>query len=252
MIAEWLTHKLTPALPEARKLGYLRELIAISARHQRCHAAWRDHLARTRRFVLWAVANCRRSGKVTVLGSGLLLDLPLTDLAAEFDEVVLVDIVHGWTPRDRADVLPNVRLVEADLTDMAETIAGGEVPAQPPVPKIPDGDADLVISLNLLGQLPLIPMRHVPEETADRFAAAVQRHHLRALQALPGQVCLITETRREWLADGTVDAWEDPLFGLTLPEPEESWTWRLAPAPELEPDRDLRLRVDAYSDFFRK
>ena len=253
MLREWISHRLTPAGPAAKRLGYVREAVAIEARYRRCHRAWKDHLDRTRRFVLWAAANCPRQDKVTILGSGGLFDVPLDDLAEDFEEVVLVDLVQTPRVRQWAAQYENVTLVEDDVTGLVEALAAdGTAPAEPPTPHIPEGDADLVVSLNLLGQLPLIPARFAAPDKAAAFAEQVQRQHLRALQALPGRVCLITETAREWVADGEVEETEPALGEIKLPEPEAAWTWNLAPAPELEADRDLRLRIAAYTNLFRK
>jgi hypothetical protein len=252
MLREWLIHRTTPAPEPVKRLGYLKEQIAIAARHRRLHHAWKEHLERSRRFVLWSAANCPGQNKVVILGSGGLLDVPLCDLADDFAEVVLVDIFHSPAVIAWAQQYPNVDLVEADLTGLVDGMAGGEMPAEPPLPEIPDADADLVVSLNLLGQLPLIPARYVPEKQAKAFAAEIQRQHLRALQALPGRVCLITETVREFVEDGAVDETEPTLADIKLPDPDESWIWNLAPAPELERGRDLRLRIAGYSNLFRK
>ncbi|MAO56898.1 MAG: hypothetical protein CMM61_14560 [Rhodospirillaceae bacterium] len=252
MLREWVSHLTTRAPAPVKKLGYLKEQIAIAARHRRLHPAWKTHLERSRRFVMWSAANCPGQEKVTVLGSGGLLDVPLHDLAGDFSEVVLVDIFHSPAVRAWAAQYPNVYLEEADLTGLVESMAEGEIAAEPPLPTFPEADGDLVVSLNLLGQLPLIPLRHVPNKQAKAYGEAIQRQHLRALQALAGRVCLITETHREYIEDGEVDAVEPTLGDIKLPDPEESWHWNLAPAPELEPDRDLRLRIVGYSNLFKK
>jgi hypothetical protein len=252
MLREWLIHRTTPAPEPVKRLGYLKEQIAITARHRRLHAAWKEHLERSRRFVLWSAANCPGQNKAVILGSGGLLDVPLGDLADDFKEVVLVDIFHSASVIAWARHYPNVDLVEADLTGLVDDLAVGAMPADPPLPEIPDADADLVVSLNLLAQLPIIPARHVPDKQAKAFAAEIQRQHLRALQALPGRVCLITETVREFVEDGAVDETEPALADIKLPDPDESWIWNLAPAPEVERGRDLRLRIAAYSNLFKK
>ena len=252
MLREWVSHLTTPAPEPVKRLGYLKEQIAIAARHRRLHPAWKEHLERSRRFVLWSAANCPGQNKVVILGSGGLLDVPLCDLANDFAEVVLIDIFHSPAVQAWTAQYPNVYLTEADLTGLVDDLTEGTVPAEPPLPDIPEADADLVVSLNLLGQLPLIPARHVPEKQAKTFAAEIQRQHLRALQALPGRVCLITETAREFVEDGEVDETEPVLADIKLPEPDERWIWNLAPAPEVERGRDLRLRVAAYANLFRK
>lgn len=252
MLREWLTHRMTPAPEPVKRLGYLKEQIAIAACHRRLHSVWKEHLERSRRFVLWSAANCPGQNKAVILGSGGLFDVPLGDLADDFAEVVLIDIFHPPAVIAWAAQYPNVYLAEADLTGLVDGLAQGEMPTEPPLPDIPEADADLVVSLNLLGQLPLIPARHAPEKQAKAFAAEIQRQHLRALQALPGRVCLITETVREFVEDGEVDATEPALADIKLPEPDERWIWNLAPAPEVERDRDLRLKVAAYSNLFKK
>lgn len=252
MISEWLTHLTTPAPKPVKRLGYLKEQIAIAARYRRHAPAWKYHLERSRRFVMWTAANTADQNKVVILGSGGLLDVPLGDLAEDFNEVVLVDIFHSPAVRGWAAQYPNARLVEADLTGLIDDLAEGELPDAPPLPVIPDADADLVVSLNLLGQLPLVPQRHLPDKHGKAFGAEIQRQHLRALQELPGRVCLITETHREYVEDDEVDEVEPALADIKLPEPDERWIWNIAPAPEVERDRDLRLRIAAYSDLFRK
>lgn len=260
MLMEWLKHRLIPAPPEVKALGYLKELIAIEARHQRCASAWGPHLAKTKRFVLWAAANMRagaESKKVTILGSGLLLDLPLPELAQDFDEVVLVDIVHVPAAREKVVEFQNVRLVEADLTGLMDHLTTGTLPEAPPLPCIPDGDADLVISLNLLTQLTLTPlaspaMAALEDEARTAFAQAIMRRHLEALSKLSTQVAVVTEMRRRWLEGTKTIHQEDPLMGLRLPDTKVTWEWNLAPKPEIAPTRDLVSDVVAYDDLFRK
>jgi len=260
MIMEWLKHRLIPAPQELKDLGYLREIIAIEARHRRCASAWGAHLAKTKRFVLWAAANTRPNAgnkKVTILGSGLLLDVPIKELAQDYDEVVLVDIVHVPAAREKLVGLDNVRLVEADLTGLVDHLALGTLPDAPPLPSIPDGDADLVISLNLMAQLPLTPlassaMRELTDEARETFAQQIMRRHLEALARLSTQVVLVTEKHRRWQEGSKTIHQEDPLMGIRLPETKVTWEWQLAPKPEIAPTRDLVLDIVAYDDLFRK
>ena len=55
-LMEWLT---TPCPAAARRLGYLREAIAIRARYRRHHENWRPHLDATRAFAQRAAATIR-------------------------------------------------------------------------------------------------------------------------------------------------------------------------------------------------
>lgn len=249
MLREWLTSLTTPASRAARRYGYLREAIAIEARHRRCAAAWAEHLRQTRRFIGWAAEDCAARRKAVVFGSGALLDVPLETLAEDFREVILVDMVHPKTARQQAKKHANVRLLEANLTGLIGSLGHGGIPLEPPAVELPEADADFAVSLNLLTQLPLLPLDHVPAEDAMPFARAVMSRHLEAVRKLPGQVCLICENDRQWVECDLIEEREDPLLGLELPPPEKTWLWDLAPAPEFHPRRSVRLRVAAYADF---
>lgn len=245
MLAEWLRHLTTPAPRAAKKLGYVRELIAIEARHRRCRYAWSPHLERSRRFVLDAADGLERRRKVTVLGSGLLLDVPLAELAEKFDEVMLIDIVQMPAVRRQVRDLANVRLVETDLAGVVDDLAAGRRIAQVPPVSIPDGDADLVVSLNLITQLGVMLARRGVD------AAALATAHLAALRQLPGRVVMIAETERQWIEGGEVVESDRPLETLDLPAPDATWVWDLAPAPEIDPRRSRRFMVAAYADLSR-
>ena len=123
MLIEWLMHLSTPCSPRLKRMGYLKELIAIEARHRRWRDQWAPHLEHCKKIILQATAGIPHQ-RVTVLGSGLLLDVPLVRLCDMFDEVELVDILHLPRVQKRAQFFPNVRLVDADLGDqLAEQLA---------------------------------------------------------------------------------------------------------------------------------
>jgi hypothetical protein len=96
-------------------MGYIKELIAIEARHRRCRAAWAPHLENCKKLILDAAGGIPH-GQVTVLGSGLLLEVPVEELAVKFEDVALVDIFHMPAVERRVRRLSNVRLVTTDLT----------------------------------------------------------------------------------------------------------------------------------------
>ena len=267
MLAEWFRHLTTPCPRPLRDMGYLKELIAVDARHRRCREAWAPHLRHCHDLIGKATENIRHR-KVTVLGSGLLLDIPIEGLADAFDEVVLVDILHLPAVEKRVRAWPNVRLQTLDLTGVAEATwrhvsqgRSGPLPA-PEADTGPFAESDLVVSANLLTQLPLGPMGLVQGmgrsgargfEDADikAFSKRIVGHHLDFLMALPGRVCLLTETERV-IVDGDGDVVEsiDPLFGNDLPAAalQKHWTWDIAPRPEINRHIDLRFRMTGIAD----
>lgn len=248
MLAEWITFLTTPCPWPLRRLGYLREVIGTQSRYRRCAAAWAPHLENSRRAILAAAHDLPARRKVTVLGSGLLLDVPLAELAALFDEVALVDVLHLRPVRRAARRFSNVRLIAADVSGVI-----GQLPdpgAVPPSPDLPDGDADLVVSANLLTQLPFLPCRWLSrradsEEAIAAFARALMGEHLQALARLPGRVCLITEVEHRLCNGGDTVSTFDPLYGLDVGTATDEWLWDIAPSPEINRRYDVRYRVVA-------
>lgn len=261
MLLESLEYLMTDCLPYARRLGYLREAIAIKARYRRHCEVWGPHLARSRAVVNEAVSACSRRRTVVVLGSGLLLDIPLGALSEAFERVLLVDVVHLRWARRIAARYPNVVLIADDMTglaaDLSRRIAEGWTGDLVPAPSLlqDDDTVDLVISANVAAQLPVIPAaalrRAGVEDAAVRvFCRDVVLAHLRYLAGFGAAVCLITERGRETCdRDGGVLRIEDALFGVSLPDEGRTWPWDLAPIGEVSNRYAIRNQVWGYAVF---
>lgn len=191
--------------------------------------------------------------KAIVLGSGLLLDVPVEELSAHFKEVVLVDILHLPEVADRLKGLPNVRTVQCDVTGIAENISRlrNQMSVDPgtlPEPKalIPEFDdqTDLVISLNMLSQIYLWPKQFIgarigggEERALTAWTRRIVETHFEMLSSLPCTVCLITDY--EYYArsrQGTLLVRESTIEGVKLPEPDRQWVWDIAPLGEMSRD----------------
>ena len=255
MLAEWITFLTTPCPRPLRRAGYLGEVIGTRSRHRRCRAAWKPHLDNTRQTILAAALSAPSHRKVTVLGSGLLLDIPLAELAATFDEVVLVDILHLRPARRAAARFANVRLAEADLSGalshLIRSDGGDPSSLMPTDTPLPECDADLVVSANLLTQLPVLPCRWLrrhhgaPDAATQAFARNLIRRHLRGLAQAAGQVCLISEVEHQVCLGTEIVETVDPLYGVDIGPPMREWLWDIAPRPEIDRHYDLRYRVVA-------
>ena len=247
MLAELAEYLITPCPPCARRLGYLREAVAIRARARRCRAAWAGHLDNCRAAILAAARACPVRGTALVLGSGALLDIPAQELADLFDRVVLADLVHPLGTRVKVRKLAGVRLETVDLTGVLAEVVQDRLPERTPVEPPSGLQPDLTVSANILSQLPLIPVKRLaatgkyrPEEL-EAFARGLLEEHLALLHRLTGTTCLITDTA--WL-DG--DKVTDPLHGISLNAPTRTWTWNIAPRPEIRPDRDVAHQVGVF------
>ena len=160
-----------------------------------------------------------RGGVAAVLGSGLLRDVPVEDLARAFREVRLFDLQHLASVRLRARTkgMTNLRFVQRDLAEGLGFLRD-------------DPEIGLVISANLLSQLGVAADRN----GAD--AAAVIAGHLEGLRAAPGRRLLLTDVGFGIvLKDGSVAERHDLMHGVALPEPTETWPWPVSPYGEMDP-----------------
>ena len=270
MLFEWLQYLATPCPKHLRAMGYPQEIIATQARYQRCREAWRPHLENTKAFILESAAAARGNRIAVVLGSGMLLDVPLAELSQGFAQVILVDILHlPWVKR-RARRYPNVRFLELDVTGTCEILfdqvkrirpGQGALPGLPnllpePLPQslgVPS--IDFLASVNLLSQLPILPQAFLEgrcpaysDEELQVFSHALIENHLAWLKASAVHVCVTADKERVLSnSKGDVIEREDALFGVELPAEDRSWIWRVAPQAEWRGDRQMENRVVGIS-----
>lgn len=252
MLAEALAWLFTPASATARRLGHLAESIAIAARHRRCRAAWAPHLAASRQALLASAQAAPGRRVALVLGSGHLLDVPLAELAARFESVWLVDIVHPWASRRLARRYGNVRLIERDVTECLDRLPGA-----PAIPAafLDQTGIDWVASVNLWSQLAVLPQRWLRERRSGMDEAAVARYgealmagHLEWLARFRAPACLLADleqTRLDRRGEIVETRQYRPLLAGWRVTAE--WRWDLAPPGELSDGQTAFHRVAALT-----
>lgn len=260
MLHELFTYLTTPCEPSVRRMGYLYEAIALRGRYRRCRADWNGHLDRSRRAILETAAACRTHGAALILGSGLLLDVPLVELADRFQEVILADIVHLPQVHRYARRFGNVRLLPYDVSTVARRLfevirsGGCELPEPTDVDLRLASATTMVVSLNLLSQLSVLPRRyafaHLPglsQSDLETWCRRIVASHYAALLELDCEVCLIADyayAKRN--RHGQVCEEGSTLHGFELASPSSAWTWRIAPLGEQAHDYAKELRVGAW------
>jgi hypothetical protein len=260
MISEAFTWLTTSAPRWARKAGYLQELIAIRARYRRQRANWASHLDASQAVIRDAIAMCPKRRQVLVYGSGLLLDIPLKELAAAFEAVTLIDAAHLRETWKIARNLCNVHCVETDIAGVTASLLTETIPDESnfPPPNPPEvyneRPVDLVISANLLTPLTETPLQFLrrrgdfTEDTLNIFAQTIMMAHLDHLASFDAVCCLIVETEIQFLAaNGTVERVESPLRGIPLPLADRTWFWEIARRGEVSPSHAIRNRVAAVT-----
>jgi hypothetical protein len=261
MIGELIRYWTTPVPGRVRRYGYLKRLIAIEFRERRCRAAWGPHLAQTRQYIVRAMDLVAKPRMAVILGSGLLLDVPLEDLAERFETVYLVDIFHMPHVRKAAHGFRNVKLLTGDLTGIFAAIKEGKTPdplTPPPPALIPHlRDADMVVSCNCMTQLagPFNDMfrktQGYEDADCDRLSAQIMEHHIAALaKEAVGVGVLITDTQRVVMHGADIVSRKDLLKTVKLPHSTHpkfdlTWEWLIAPAPEEHRSRDYVHMVSA-------
>ncbi len=262
MLKEFFQFYTTPSSRLARKMGFLHEAIAMSARHQRCQQTWQPHFEQCQAAIREAVAQCKSFRHMVVLGAGSLNDIPLPFLSQTFDSVTLVDMVFLKPARRMAADFDNVTLLEADVSGCLAQVEHGGTSVEPPrLAGVEPPVVDCVVSLNLVTQLPLIPARwlmerfELSEDKTDRFGKALIQAHLDYLNCFGGVRCLIADREmREYDRSGRLMDQLDPAWGVSLPAYEHAWEWEVVPFGESSERADRcqrnRVGVSIWSERF--
>jgi hypothetical protein len=245
-----------------KAMGYWREANGIQARYQRVKNHWAHHVERTQAVIMEGASKCERRKKAVILGGGMIHDVPFGNLCEMFEEVVLVDIVHPPASKHLTKHLKNLIRFEADITNTVERvfqIADQEslpLPVARPEWFIDDPDVDFVASVNLLSQLPCMPMTYLEDRRAHKddvireYARGLIQSHVDYLDRFPCQVALVTDYERIKLTTmHKIVETRDLFFGIKLPVWGNEWEWRLAPCPEADPRHHFYRRVVGIPDW---
>ena len=223
------------------KMGYYNYQHDLIYRHLNQEGGWDTHLANCRHFVLKALDYYKPS-KVTILGSGWLLDLPVAEMAEMTDEIDLIDIVHPPEVRIQVGLIHKVRVLEADVTGgLIEEVwnkAGNgffirkrDTFKSIMIPEYhPENDPGLIISLNILSQLETLLIDHirqraiVTEDEMISFRYEIQKKHLNFLMNYKS--VLITDTAEVFSENsGRTTRKESVIIELPEGKYKEAWSW---------------------------
>jgi hypothetical protein len=235
------------------QLDYYNYQHGFIVRHFKQEDGWNDHLEKCRQFILKSF-EIHKPEIVTVLGSGWLLELPLAEMVERVGKINLVDIVHPPEVIKQIAKISTVNLLTEDIT-------GGLISeiwkktSRLPFYRKPDClkeiviteyktdyDPGMVISLNILSQLEVLPVKYLMrksnanESELRAFRHTVQKNHLDFLRK--NKSVLITDFAEIFTDRKGVNT-ENETVITELPQGilREDWTW----------DFDLK-----GSDFYRK
>jgi hypothetical protein len=261
MLLDLLDRFLTKVPIHLKEMGYLRELRGIRRRYRQWHWAWEPHCQKTKHLILAAMKRCFHQRKAVLFGTGYLHDVPIEELSNTFASVVLVDLAHPLPVRWQVRHRPNVHLLEADISATLEAIwqtvevQGTTLPLSKPALFVEDGDIDLVVSVNLLSQLPCLPQRylqsarlHTPEQI-NAYCRQVVESHIDYLKCLPGVVAIIADVETRTMSQAGLEmARKNTLYGAEFPWQGETWIWNLVPRRTAYPHHGEHLVVLGVED----
>ena len=223
------------------RLGYYNYQHGFIVRHLNQETGWNSHLEKCRSFIIKAL-EIHKPEKVTVLGSGWLLELPLTEMLEKVSKVCLVDIIHPPEVIQQVSHLPGVELKTEDVSGGLIDEIWRKTSRIPffknlkslndvSVPEYkPDFDPGMVISLNILTQLEILPLKHLikkskaNEEELNRLRKEIQNNHICFLKKYKS--VLITDVT-EIFTDRSGNVSEKQSVITALPDGfyKEEWTW---------------------------
>jgi hypothetical protein len=180
------------------RLGYYSYQEGLIHRYAGQEEGWKSHLENCRNFILKAI-DLNKPEKVTVLGSGWLLDFPLAEIAEMNIQVALVDIVHPPDVIKQVTPLKNVEVIEDDVTGGLVHEIWKKTTSIPVFHKLStlddikiprfrfNGNPGMVISLNILSQLDQLVVKYIRRKSRigepefQYFRSEIQRKHVELL-----------------------------------------------------------------------
>jgi hypothetical protein len=222
-------------------MGYYDYQQGLIYRHLNQEGGWNSHLQNCRNFILKA-RDFYKPVKVTVLGSGWLLDFPIKEMIDLVDKICLVDIIHPPELINQVKDIKKVELREVDITGGLIAEVWQKAGRKPIFSKlrsldnivIPEyhmqNDPGMVISLNILTQLESLLISYIKkkakirEEDYLRFRTDIQKKHIDFLKKYKS--VLITDTT-EVITEKAGNVTQSQSVVAQLPEGKfkEEWTW---------------------------
>lgn len=222
-------------------MGYYDYQSGLIYRHLNQESGWDSHLDKCRKYILRAI-DILKPGKVTVLGSGWLLELPIAEIVEKTGKVALVDIIHPPDVVRQAGEIDNVELIESDVTGGLIENVWKKISKYPFFRKadnlegiiiaeyVPLSDPGLIISLNLITQLEVLPVRYlkkkarINDKEMYRFRKTIQERHLDLLSKYNS--LLLTDYEEVITSkSGEIKRVSTLLADLPPGTDKEDWTW---------------------------
>ncbi len=191
-----------------RIYGFHSDNSGIMTRYQNEVLNWQQHLQNTKSFISASAAG-KKNGTCLILGSGWCLDVPVKELAENFDTVILADIIHPRQVEHKYKKYSNVSFLTVDVTQILEPLYfykskdkryhdfENDFNLLQSKDFINDINPDYTVSANILSQLAYFPIQFIKkhhlfnEIEQDKFKELLEKFHLTSLPK--GKSVVITD-----------------------------------------------------------
>lgn len=241
----------------AHQLGLTSGQMGIFNRYVREHEGWEKHLSKSRQAIIAAV-ELFKPQSICILGSGLLLDVPIEEILSQNISITLVDIVHPANVIKKYSFNPQVHFETHDLTGglihHLQTTKLKDINFFTLVnlvtrARVYSNNADLVVSLNVLSQLSDIPIEFLVQKKlltdwqCIELASTIQQKHLESLPK--GKSLLVSDILEEFYDErGSLTATRPTVFiDLSNLTQVQEWQWEFDTAKTYNEDAITKLRV---------
>jgi len=256
MIIELFKYIFSQSSKKARKLGYLHEAIAIESRFNRSSTFWKMHLDNTKKSILSACDQCETKNSILIIGAGSLNDIPIAEISSQFKNVYMLDIVFTRDSRRKMRQFDNIEIIECDISGISDLMKwrNGEPLPKLSIPVLPNiTRPNLVVSVNIMSQLPVIPRNHIEtagyadDQSLNKWCSKLLENHITLIRSFDTNTCVITDINHTAVSKNgdELDKF-DMLYGLMIGEPQNKWKWNLAPIGEIDPEYSLNATVHCY------
>lgn len=225
-----------------KKMRYVADQKGIIDRYIKEANAWANHLENTKQAIING-AQGRTGGNCAILGSGWLLDVPLEFLCQNYDKVYLFDVLHPTQIKHKMHKIPNVVLVEQDITggsvkeffDAVQMYKSMKTRKDPADFKFAGFDYPLdfnyVVSVNILNQLDILIIDYIrtyglySDDEIQNFRLKIQKSHYESLPE--GKTCLVTDFEELVFNEKNEIEQTISLVHIDLPEDKitKRWQW---------------------------
>jgi hypothetical protein len=257
MILEWFEYLKTHGNKVAKDWGYVYQNVSLKFRSRRCAKAWQGHVEQSRQLIRDHLKKAQ-SKTVMIIGSGLLLEIPIEELLMETEKIYLVDLVHSAEIRKLAAKNPKIKLLERDISGLLGILkkdTGLFQLKNIPWEHLPEWDlpvVDWVISANLMSQIPLMISEKLPmsSEAYVKFANSVRDQHIERLFKQAPKVLIFADFETRYIdQEGQrikTESYEVDLKSLKF---DREWLWEISPFGETSRDYKIEMLVKAYWKF---